>query len=257
MAENPYQAPQATVADYLESNPDGAILAEPRAVNVGQGAAWIRSAWEIFKASPGAWILMMVALLVLGFVASKWPYAKLLQNLAFPFVAAATGVMGDRLRRGEALDFGALVNQLAARAMPLLGVGLLYLAMVTIVAVVAFLPLVGMNGLRAFYGGAAPIKPDLSFVVAMLVFLALAVPAFMAVYFAPILVALHGYSPIAALQSSFRACLRNVLPFLLYGVLALLLSIAATIPVLLGWFIVGPLLLITVYSAYRDIYFES
>jgi len=60
-----------------------------------------------------------------------------------------------------------------------------------------------------------------------------------------------------AMQQSFFGCLKNVLPFLLYGVILFIASVIASIPVLLGWLILGPVLAASVYTAYRDIYFTE
>ena len=42
--------------------------------------------------------------------------------------------------------------------------------------------------------------------------------------------------------------------FLLYGLIGLILAIAASIPFLLGWFIVWPMFIGSVYASYRDIF---
>jgi uncharacterized membrane protein len=60
-----------------------------------------------------------------------------------------------------------------------------------------------------------------------------------------------------ALTTSFSACLKNIVPFLVWGVMALLLGILATIPILLGWLLLGPVLMVSVYTAYRDIFYET
>jgi uncharacterized membrane protein len=59
-----------------------------------------------------------------------------------------------------------------------------------------------------------------------------------------------------AMKMSFAACLKNMLPFLLYGVIFFGLAIVATVPLLLGWLALGPVISITVYTAYRDIFFK-
>jgi uncharacterized membrane protein len=59
-----------------------------------------------------------------------------------------------------------------------------------------------------------------------------------------------------AMKASFVGCLKNVLPFLFYGVIALVASAIASVPLLLGWLVLGPVLFISVYTGYRDIYFE-
>ena len=59
-----------------------------------------------------------------------------------------------------------------------------------------------------------------------------------------------------ALKTSFFVCLKNPMPFLTYGIAAFLLAIVASIPVFLGWLLLGPVLLASIYTGYRDIYYE-
>jgi uncharacterized membrane protein len=58
------------------------------------------------------------------------------------------------------------------------------------------------------------------------------------------------------MKGSFTGCLKNVLPFLLYGAVLLLLSVIATLPLLLGWLVLGPVFAGSVYASYRDIYLK-
>jgi uncharacterized membrane protein len=68
---------------------------------------------------------------------------------------------------------------------------------------------------------------------------------------------LHQMGAVEAMKQSFLGCLKNVLPFLLYGVILFIAGFIASIPVLLGWLIAGPLLAASIYTAYRDIYFTE
>jgi uncharacterized membrane protein len=61
-------------------------------------------------------------------------------------------------------------------------------------------------------------------------------------------------SPGAAMATSFRGCLRNIVPFLLYCLIGLGLAIVASIPFFLGWLVLGPVTIATVYTAYCDIF---
>ena len=45
MADNPYAAPKAHVADVAERLPDGDFLPEGRGVPAGRGWSWIADAW--------------------------------------------------------------------------------------------------------------------------------------------------------------------------------------------------------------------
>jgi uncharacterized membrane protein len=76
----------------------------------------------------------------------------------------------------------------------------------------------------------------------------------MAYWFAPALVVLNGEPPIVALQKSFMASWRNFGAFLLYGVIYIGLAIAATIPLGLGWFVLGPMLVGSCYAGWRTIF---
>jgi uncharacterized membrane protein len=76
----------------------------------------------------------------------------------------------------------------------------------------------------------------------------------MAVWFAPALVVLRGIEPLDAMRLSFNGCLRNFVPFLVYGLVGLLLAIVATIPLMLGWLVLGPVTIASLYTSYCDIY---
>jgi uncharacterized membrane protein len=90
--------------------------------------------------------------------------------------------------------------------------------------------------------------------LAWLVALALSIPIYMALWFAPALVVLRGMAPVAALQESFFGCLKNILPFLVYSIVLMVLGIVASIPLGLGWLVLGPTLIASVYVSYRDVF---
>jgi uncharacterized membrane protein len=83
------------------------------------------------------------------------------------------------------------------------------------------------------------------------------IPAVMAIWFAPALVVLNDFGVGDALATSFRACLKNFVPFLVYGAIFLGLAILASIPLMLGWLALAPTTVATVYTAYRDIFYAE
>jgi uncharacterized membrane protein len=85
----------------------------------------------------------------------------------------------------------------------------------------------------------------------------LAVPIYMALWFAPALVVLRETPPIEALKQSFRGCLHNIVPFLVYGVVVTVLSIIAVIPFGLGLLVLMPVIMASVYVAFCDIFFSA
>jgi uncharacterized membrane protein len=94
-------------------------------------------------------------------------------------------------------------------------------------------------------------------VLVLSVVLLLLVPLAMAAWFAPALVMLRGVGAGEALQASFLGCLRNMWPFLVYGVLLLLLIIVALVPFGLGLLVLAPVMLGSIYAGYKDIYREE
>jgi uncharacterized membrane protein len=79
----------------------------------------------------------------------------------------------------------------------------------------------------------------------------------MAVWFAPCLVVFHDRDAIQAMKESFAGCLKNIMPFLLYGVIGFVILIVASIPLGLGLLVAGPVFAASIYTAYRDVYFTS
>jgi uncharacterized membrane protein len=76
----------------------------------------------------------------------------------------------------------------------------------------------------------------------------------MAYWFAPALVVLNDVSPLDALIISFKACLTNILPFTLYGIVGLVLTVIAIIPLGLGLLILGPMIVASIYIAWSEIF---
>jgi uncharacterized membrane protein len=96
----------------------------------------------------------------------------------------------------------------------------------------------------------------LVFMLAALIVLALSLPLYMALWFAGPLIVLGGSDVGGALKTSFGACLKNVVPFLIWSIAILVLAIPASIPILLGWLLLGPVLMASIYLGYRDIFHE-
>jgi uncharacterized membrane protein len=83
------------------------------------------------------------------------------------------------------------------------------------------------------------------------------IPLIMLFWFAPALIVLHDdVGIIEAMKLSFLGCLKNMLPFLIYGIVGFILMMLATLPLALGWLVLGPVLFGTIYASYKDIFLE-
>lgn len=253
---NPYQAPRSQVADAEGSTAWGEFLDGGRPVEAGQGWAWLASGFDLFRRRPGAWIGMTVVfgLIVIG--SGMLPIVGLLISLLFPVFVAGMLIGCRDLERDGSFGvghlFAAFGGGIAGR--------LVLLSVFNIAAwIVLAIPLFLIMG-RSFAslaGGdpAAIIAAGPTVLIGLLVALGLSVPIYMALWFAPCLVVFNGLRPVQALSQSFRACLKNMMPFLLYGVLLVILCMLAAIPLGLGFLIAVPMMVASVYAGYRDIFY--
>lgn len=255
---NPYAAPKAPVADAVAAA-QGDFVPGGRALPAGRGWAWIAEGWNLFKRQPGTWIGLAVVLALIFIALALIPVLGSLAAVVLAPVFAAGLVIGSRaIDEGGNLEIAHLFAGFRERFGTLASVGLLYLgASVAIALVVGLATGAGIWSLAG--GGADPASvgaAGATVLLAFLVMMALMLPVIMAIWFAPPLVVFHEQGAGEAMKQSFAACLRNVVPFLIYGVILLLLGILASLPFALGWLVLGPVMAASLYTAYRDIFFQ-
>lgn len=255
---NPYAAPRAAVAD--EKSVQGQFVPGGRTVPAAHGWTWIADAWALFKAAPGTWIAIIIVLLVIFFVLMLVPFLGAVgQYLLMPVFVGGIVAGCRAIDDGGTLEFNHLFEGFKTHFGTLIAVGALYLAGFIAVLLVVML-LTGASVFALFMTGGsgaqdvATAGAVLTILLAVLIAVALSIPLLMAVWFAPPLVVFHGLGAVEAMKASFSGCLRNILPFLVYGIAGLFLAILATIPLGLGWLVLGPVLVATVHTAYKDIY---
>ena len=227
-----------------------------RAVGAGQGWTWIAEGFGLFRKAPGIWIALVVILFVILVVLAFIPLLGAVATfLVLPVFIGGLLLGCQALQGGGELEVAHLFAGFKAHTGNLIVLGALAIAG----WIVVMLPVVVIVGAGAFL---AAIRGDAagvaalggSFMLAWLVALALSVPIYMALWFAPALVVLRKMAPIEAIKESFLGCLKNILPFLVYSIVLMVLGIVASIPLGLGWLVLGPTLIASVYVSYRDIY---
>src|SRR5262249_16974671 len=95
---------------------------------------------------------------------------------------------------------------------------------------------------------------EMQVLLGALVYLMLVIPVTMAAWFAPALVLLHDVAPLEAMKQSFNACLKNVVPFLVYSIVGTLVFIAACLPLGLGLLVAIPAFAASFYPQYASIF---
>jgi uncharacterized membrane protein len=228
-------------------------------VAAGRGWDWIASGWELFKKQAGMWIALVLVAFVIFFVLAMIPVVGSLATFVLSPVFAAGVLAGSRaVDEGRGLEIGHLFAGFREKLAPLATVGAIYLG-----AAVAIALGVGLaTGASIFTmldtgGEAATPAAALSVILALLIMLALLLPVIMAVWFAPALVLFHDKGAVDAMKESFSGCLRNVVPFLVYGIVMMVFGVIAAIPLGLGWLVLGPVLCTSFYTSYKDIYLAA
>lgn len=245
--------------------PGGSVPVAPRTAAAGRGASWWGEAWRLFLPAIGVWLLIVVIMVVVHIVLAFIPMVgSLASSVLFPVFVGGLMLGCRAVDRGEPLTVNHLFAGFGARAGQLLVVGVIYTAIaVAIVLAVAGVLIMAFGAavlaqlfqlqdpasVAAALGGML-----LAFLVGTLLLLALSLPLLMAVWFAPALVVLRGIEPWAAMKASFSGCLGNVVPFLIYGLIGIGLAVVASIPLMLGWLVLGPVTIASVYTSYCDIY---
>lgn len=245
---NPYQAPTSSI--QIAHHNDGELI-DPQGLSVGAGWSWISDAWQLFKGNIGTWIITGIITLVISFVLSLIPIVQFFAGVLNVFFVAGVAYMAHKQVNDEPFSVGDLFIGFQKNTTQLI--------LVFVFGVVAILGIIMVLGILAAIFGAglsSLMDGNLSitfFLLIGLIGLALIIPISMAIWFAPILVILHNKQAIDAMKISFSACIRNILPFLWYGIVIFLLYILATIPLGLGWLVMLPLTMISAYTAYRQI----
>ncbi|MBI4188939.1 MAG: hypothetical protein HY525_00185 [Betaproteobacteria bacterium] len=253
---NPYKPPESQAAAAAGASD---FIADGRAVDSGRGWEWIASGWELFKKQPGTWILLLIVLLVCSILISLVPLIGGLANMLLLQVFMGGVMLGCRaLDVDGSLELGHLFAGFKQNTSDLVVLGVLALVAWVIIIIPALVIVGGGSFMAMMRGDAMGMAAfGMTFVLAMLVVLALSIPVYMALWFAPSLIVFHGLKPVAAMKTSFFACLKNIVPFLLYGVILLVLSLVAAIPLGLGFLVLAPVIMASIYAAYRDIFFAG
>lgn len=248
-------------------NPDTLAATTPppaaRVVEAGRGLAWWSEAWALFMRMPWLWIAMALIAL-LGFVLVSFVplLGSIAASLALPVLAGGWVQAARKVARGEPAEIGDLFACFRDdRLTPLVVQGaVLAVATLAIFAIAAALGAGAMFGLMSGGWGGGPHHGGGMLVAAgagltaMLVVLLVGLLTTAALWFAPALVVFHRVPPIEALQASFAAALKNALPFLVYGAVQLVLALVASALFGLGWIVLAPVLGLTMYTAYADVF---
>jgi hypothetical protein len=248
------QNQDAEVNDILASAPlDTGVYAGPSGQAVGDGMTWIVEGFRFFKRDIGTWILTMVVGFIVAIVLNLIPILGSLISMFITYVWVGGLMLGcQAVYEGKPFAVKYLFAGFQYRVGRLIGLSVI----MGLASAVLMFAVMGSTYIQLLSGTATAVDFGVEFWLSLLVAMALMIPIMMGVWFAPVLIVLQDMPILAAIKASFMGCFKNVFPFVVYGIIALLLYILGSIPLLLGLLVVVPVLFISMYTSYRAIYLK-
>ncbi|MFN0298992.1 MAG: BPSS1780 family membrane protein [Burkholderiales bacterium] len=266
---NPYAAPSAPLRDHEPEA--GRFVATGISVSAAQGWRWIHAGFVLFKQQPGTSVLMGVVFLAVHLAITALqaalgaihPALSLIASLASigitPILIGGWMLGCHEVDEGGEFRVGHLFVAIESHLKPLLALaGWILLATLGIaLIVIAIIAAIGFAAFTAIASGSIRgAGAGIAIILVVLLILVIAMLVYSLVWFAPALIVLHDHRALDAMKASAQACLKNIVPFLVYGLCTVGLGIVASLPLLLGWLVLGPILIASIYAGYRDIFYK-
>ena len=236
------------------------LLAVPRSCDAAAGINWLFKAAIMLKNNLLLWIGISLSFIFIVGVLGYIPVIGILFSLMSLILIGGIIKGAAAQAQGNELRFNDLFSGFKTHLQPLIVLCLLYIVGIVVVLIPMFIAFGGMilsilfnsssTNIDAFSGGAILIGGSLS--------LLLFIPLLMAIWFAPALIVLHDVDAVEAMKKSFKGSAANLLPMFVYSVVAVIVfSIFVTITIGIGLIVVIPLIMITYYTSYRDVWTDQ
>ena len=204
------------------------------------------------------WIILWVIYLAIILPISMIPLiGSVITTLLAPVFAAGMMWGCQAVAQQQDLEINHLFAGFKKNTSQLISVGGIYMASLLAVAVMVVLSMdsATITAIKLEQGltteQADAMLPPLFFAMLCIV------PILMAYWYAPLLVGLNNLTAGQALKLSFMVCLKNLLPFFVYGVIFTLMLLVAIIPFGLGLLVAVPVMMTSLYASYEDVFVQS
>ena len=231
---------------------------EYRKLPINRGWYWVKQGFALYKKSAILWVtLTMIGIMGLMAVASIPVIGEPLSTILFPVFYGGLLLGCFALARGEELELAHLFAGFQHHTQRLVT-----LDGMTLVAQLLILGLMKISGgamLADLMMSGEPISDPAIFTqaieaagAAIFIGLLLFSALLFATQFAPMLVIFGNLKPAQALTISAWLCLKNMGALTMYGLIMMSFALLASMPMMLGWLILLPLMITSTYSAFRD-----
>ena len=220
-----------------------------------RGASWLREAFDFFRRSPMVWIALCAGWLAIWFALLIVPFlGPVLANLLQPVFFGSFAIAAYKQQAGERISMGELFSAFRRNVKTLVNLGIIMMmAQLSSAFLMKVLGLPSWPSDQAFdvVAYVEMLRPNLWVLAAGFALMALASGA---LWFAPQLVVFHGMSTSHAIRWSVYAALSNFGAMVVYGTVLVVLLMAAWLPFGLGLLVMLPVMVISTYTGYRDVF---
>jgi len=223
---------------------------------------WIVNGISLFRANPVMWVILLLIYLAIMIPISMVPIlGSVVSTLLAPVFAAGMMWGCQALTRNQDLEINHLFQGFKQNTSQLVAVGGFYMMGLLVIAVLVVLML-DRSAVELIVQG-KDLSPEQASTVIPPLFIAmfLLMPVLMAYWFAPVLAGLNQLKAVDAMKLSFVACLKNMLPFLLYGLIfmavlmaAMWLMVSVHVVFLVVFAAIIPVMMTSLYTSYADIF---
>ncbi|MDO9469482.1 MAG: BPSS1780 family membrane protein, partial [Nitrosomonas sp.] len=183
-----------------------------------QGLQWILSGFYLFRKAPLAWVFVCFTLMLIAMAMSFIPLlGKFVFTLISPAFLAGIMLGCKDMEQGKPIELKHLFIAFKTNPAPLITIGGIYL--IGQILIIGLVMLIGGSQMTDMLLYEKRVDESelmgvmSSMLTSSLIALTLSIPLMMASWFSPLLVIFHNVPPIAAMQRSFFACLKNFIPF--------------------------------------------
>lgn len=230
---------------------------------LSRGVGWITEGFDYFSRNPLGWVGALIIIFIIQIIVGMVPLIGWLA-VYFSHLLFVGGMLIGCIAhaRGEQFElqhiFSCFQSDYISRFMILAVFYLVANIFMLISFIMALFMFVGGIGVIEQLSQVHAMPPHeamqllYALLMATLIPALILIPVMMVFWFAPMLLVATNVSPIDAMLLSFKACLKNVPAFTIYGLVALLFTLLAIIPLGLGYFILLPMLISSIHIAFLD-----
>jgi len=235
-------------------------MMEPKHLTARHGWEWIKQGYALFMKAPLLWIVVLLICVVAAIAFSSVPVVgEPLVSLLMPVVLVGLMAGCKDLLKGDELELAHLFRGFQQHTAQLVTLG--GIALVSQFLIFGLMMLAGGAALVSILMSGQPdVDPEVMMQavsgagLAILLGVILFSMLIMAMQFAPLLVFFNNVTPLMAMKLSLQAFLNNITAMLVYGVTFIFLAILASIPMMLGWLVLLPLVFTSLYASYSEIF---